>query len=190
MNKSAPNPRRFEYDTSARRFAWYELQEADVFACQCGWTGVFSELDHEWFEALVDGSCRSCGTMLAIRSHATFDEIRRAAAAGDPEAIKELPSVDEMERRQDRARTLELTATSELPPLTGARLRFSWDFEEANGENWTVIRCEGVDVWRELAFFGGRERFAEVESLLQGRFGERFEVMLPTEASKLYLFGD
>jgi hypothetical protein len=92
-------PREFDYGRSARIFPWYGLAEHDRFACNCGWIGVFREMSNEWFEELIDGSCPRCGTMLAIRTLPTIDEAREAAALGNPEAAKELASIEAQKRR-------------------------------------------------------------------------------------------
>lgn len=84
----------YAYSGSARIFRWHDLRERDVFVCRCGWTGVFREMSNGWFEELIDGSCPTCDTMLAIRSFATLDEIREAAAAGNAEAADQLRDLE------------------------------------------------------------------------------------------------
>jgi hypothetical protein len=68
-------------------------------------------------------------------------------------------------------------------------LQFAWDFEEADGESWTLIRCGEQTVWRELAYYEGWQRFNQVKQLLKQHY-EQFESLTPTDRSELYLFGD
>ena len=84
----------FEYGGSARIFRWYGLDEDALFRCRCGWQGTFQEMDNGWFEELIDGTCPTCDTMLAIRSFATIDEVREAAARGDRDAVEQLRSLE------------------------------------------------------------------------------------------------
>ncbi len=127
--------------------------------------------------------------MLLIVGYPTVDETREAAAAGNQRAIEDLSHAEEVARRRERAGGLELTEQSPLPALRGVRLEFEWDLEDVDGESWTVIRCDGQTIWRELAYYEGWERFNEVKRLLKLRY-EEFSVLTPTERSELYLFGD
>jgi hypothetical protein len=46
-------------------------------------------------------------------------------------------------------------------------------------------------LWRELAYFEGYVRFAEVLALLRARYGTRLmELRRPTRESETYLYGD
>ncbi len=65
-----------------------------------------------------------------------------------------------------------------------------WDFEEADGEDWTVIKHAERVVWRELAYWEGGQRFNEVKDVLKAHYAERFVSLQPTAVSELYLYGD
>ena len=69
-------------------------------------------------------------------------------------------------------------------------VRIAWDFEEADGECWTVLRHEGAGVWRELACWERYERFEKVFDMLRERYGPRLVGVHPTAASEVYLYGD
>lgn len=128
--------------------------------------------------------------MLLIVPWPTGDETREAAAAGNPRAVAELPKVEAREARLERADRLELKEPGQLPELAGPSLRIAWDFIERDGETWTVLRHEGDELWVELAFYEGYERFAEVLEILRERYGERLVALEPTRDSWLYLYGD
>ena len=155
----------------------------------CGWSGRGG--GHErYFEELLDVRCPQCNRMLLIVSFPTIEETRSAAATGNPRAQAELPSVDAREERLKRADELELKAADQLPDLQGDALRIDWDLEETADEHWTVLRHDGQEIWRELAYWEGYERFAQVFELLHERYGSRLAEVRPTAASKLYLYGD
>ena len=92
-----------EYTGSARQLDYYSLKRSRRFQCQCGWVGPFSDLLQEHFKELFDASCPTCGTMLAIVSYPTGDDVRRAARNGNREAQEQLGS--------DRRPTTKNTAT-------------------------------------------------------------------------------
>lgn len=180
---------------SARIFACYEYDETAEITCPaCGWKGSGSAAEMEPYRELFDLSCPKCGQMLVIVSYPTVEETKEAAAAGNPKAMAELDSALEVEARWNRVAELELKLDSELPEVSGDRLLFEWDFEgdeaRLEGDVWTIIRCGDVQVWRELALYEGADRFRAVKEILKARYGDRFVSLTPTEASKLYLYGD
>jgi hypothetical protein len=169
----------------------YDFDDAMPLQCdRCGWTGPASAGDKDFFDELFDISCPKCDAMLLIVPYPTSEETKKAAAEGNQRALEELPDVEAMERRWARAEKLKLKPDSKLPAVAGDRLCFDWDFEEADDEIWTVIRCGEETVWRELAFWGGRERFNEVETILKRIYGPRFAGLEPTKTSEMYLYGD
>jgi hypothetical protein len=79
----------FEYDKNAQLTCW-----------KCGWTGAAREGSQESYEELFDVSCPRCETMLLIvNATIGLEETERAAAAGHPEAQKELARMREIEAR-------------------------------------------------------------------------------------------
>ncbi len=168
---------------------WDYDRDATLTCPGCGWSGSGAG-NEEYFDELLDVSCPQCDRMLLIVSFPTAEETRAAAAAGNPRAEAELPSVDEREERLERALELELKTAGQLPNLRGDTLRLDWDLEERDGEHWTVLRHEGNEFWRELAYYEGYERFAVVFELLRERYGQRLMEVRPTAASELYLYGD
>jgi hypothetical protein len=128
--------------------------------------------------------------MLLIVALPTTEETRAAAAAGNARAKAELPNVDAREERLNRAQDRELKSADQLPDLEGDTLRIDWDLEERDGEHWTVLRHRDREVWRELAYYEGYQRFADVFKLLHERYGSRLAEVRPTTASEVYLYGD
>lgn len=84
-------PTTFEYQGSARTTDWFGVLDDDIFVCRCGWRGTTMQLSAGWYEQVIDGSCPQCDTMLLVRPRGATDrEIRRAAKAGHPSAIRML----------------------------------------------------------------------------------------------------
>ncbi len=174
----------------ARYVAYWEYDPDAPLTCpDCGWSGSGAG-SQELFEELFDVSCPQCDSMLLIVPYPTAAETRAAAAAGNPKAQAELPNVESRLKRLDRAQELELRTPEQLPELRGKNLRIDWDLEERDDEQWTVLRHKGREIWRELAYYEGYERFARVFELLRERYGPRLKEVRPTAASELYLYGD
>ena len=168
---------------------WDYDRDAALSCASCGWSGSGAG-NENYFDELLDVRCPQCDRMLLIVAFPTIEETRAAAAAGNPRAQAELPSVDAREERLNRAQELELKAADQLPELQGDALRIDWDLEGRDDEYWTVLRYEGKEIWRELAYYEGYERFAAVFELLRQRYGSRLAEVRPTPASELYLYGD
>ena len=174
----------------ARITSYYEISLDDPIECPCGWRGRIRD-EFEVYDAVFDVRCADCGRMLLIVSHPTIEETKRAAAAGNRAARRELAPALRVERFRERFEALKLTTGDQLPELDGKRLEFAWDFEEdGEDERWTVVRLGGREIWREPAVWEGYERFDEVKALLKERYGSRFASLTPTQASELYLYGD
>lgn len=184
-------------EPAAKLLEYYEYRKDEKLTCpRCGWSGQAGEAATELHRELFDVSCPVCDKMLLVVSLPTVEETRAAAAAGNPEALAELPQVAQIEDRTARAKSLALRPDSELPELEGERLVFTWGIdnpdhrERPDDEIWTVIRCGERVVWRELAYWEGWERFNEVKDILKRRYGDRFGSLEPSDVSELYLYGD
>src|SRR4051812_7680742 len=175
---------------SAKHLNYWDYDRDAALTCpSCGWSGLGA--DHEnYFEELLDVSCPKCDRMLLIVAFPTIEETRAAAAAGNARAQAELPNVDAREERLNRAQDLELKTADQLPDLEGDTLRVDWDLEERDDEHWTVLRHGDREIWRELAYYEGYQRFAAVFELLRERYGSRLAEVRPTPASEVYLYGD
>lgn len=168
---------------------WRYDPDAALRCPNCGWAGC-GRGQEEMYEDLFDVCCSGCGEMLLIVSFPTDSETRAAAAAGNPAAQRELPSVDERQAFLHRAADTELRDGAQLPDLAGDEVIIDWDFEEADGEDWTVLRHNGSEIWREIAYYEGYRRFATVFEILRDRYGSRLAEVRPTPASDLFLYGD
>lgn len=168
---------------------WDYDGDAPLSCPACGWTGCGS--GHEnLFQDLLDIRCPTCDDMLLIVKYPTLVETRVAAAAGDRRAQAELREIEAAEARAERAAATELREATQLPDLADERLVIDWDFEERDDEKWTILRHGDQEIWRELAYYEGYPRFAEVFEILREHYGSRLVEVRPTAASELYLYGD
>lgn len=194
--KRAPASTPVEYTGSARQLDYYSLRPSRRFQCKCGWVGPFSDLEREVFDELFDASCPTCGTMLAIVSFPTADDVHRVARQGNGEAQKELRSVNEREAFLARYSASELVRPDQLPDIEGRELRFEWTSERtewiSESDGTVVIRLlpDGREIWREVEAYENWPHFIEVRNILRTRYGARYKSLTPTPNSEPYLYGD
>ncbi len=67
----------------------------------CGWKGTGREADHEQFNALMELNCAECFSRLALVLHPDEEDLRRAAAAGVAEAVRDLEALEADRQRPE-----------------------------------------------------------------------------------------
>lgn len=182
---------------SAKILSFYDYDRERSISCPCGWSGICSG-NEGYFREVLDIRCPTCDRMLLVVEYATHEQTRAAAAAGNKQAIMDLESVIEREDFFARAEEHELTEPDELPDLEGEELVIDWDFEDGEkkddgtepSDSWTILRHGDRVIWREVAFYEGIGRFAEVLWILREKYGPRLAELRPTFDSSLYLCGD
>jgi len=175
---------------------YYSDWQHEAFTCsQCGWTGTVGHQDLEVGDVAAIIECPKCYRSMGVVLYPNLQETKEAAANGNEEAIKALPSFEARIERNwellDRFEQEKLRSADQLPDLNGESLEFDWDFQKGlDGEWYQVIRAGDAEVWRELAFFNNIRRFEEVKGLLKAKYGTRFKSLTPTRASIEWLSGD
>lgn len=177
----------------AKHFGYYENWRTHPLTCpKCGWTGSFEQGSMEHHKALMDSSCPMCSwedaPMLAIVRFPTMAETE-----ANIDRLSDEEKADYLERKRFLVRLEEtsLKSPDDLPDLSAAEIRLSWDFhEDEDQESWTILRHGEQIVWQELAVYEGAERFVEVLEILKRKYGERLVDVVPTDASEVFLYGD
>ena len=176
----------------AKHFHYFDDWKAPILECpNCGWRGTFEQGDVEYYQDVMDSSCPACDVfeapILAIVSYPTHEE---AEAILDKLSQLDRESVMRQTSRWERWKKRCLKDATELPELAGDNFELTWDFEKDDEDVFTIIRYGDRELWRELALYEGYKRFIEVLSILKSRYGLRLVDVVPTERSKLYLYGD
>jgi hypothetical protein len=179
-----------------RCFKWYSDWQQELLCCsRCGWVGTVGLDDLE--DPTAGGAsieCPQCHRRIGEVLFPNLRDTEEAAANGNEEAIRELPKFKEQvaqaQARIDRFKREKLDSINQLPELDGEMLEFTWDIADAAGDKYQVIRLGNAEIWRELAFFDNIPRFHEVKELLRKKYGTRFKILKPTEASQEWLCGD
>lgn len=170
---------------------WYEFdEEAEMVCRRCGWTGNADQADLEIGSLSFHYECPKCSKALAVFDHVSHELTKQKAAEGNEKAKRDLPGVLSRESFLERAKASELTSPDQLPDLDGDEIVIEWDFESREEDNWTVLRHEDREIWREIAYYEGLDRYSEVASILIEKYGERLVGFPATSASSLYLYGD
>jgi hypothetical protein len=179
-----------------RGFKWYSNWRQELLCCsKCGWVGTVSLDDLE--DPTSCGASIECPQCHKGIGEVLFPNLRdteEAAAQGNEEAIRELPKFREQiahaQARIDRFKQEKIESANQLPELDGEMLEFTWDIADAAAEEYQIIKLGDTEIWRELAFYGNVPRFHQVKELLRKKYGTRFKMLVPTEASQEWLCGD
>jgi hypothetical protein len=166
-------------------YKYYSGWQYETLACEkCDWTGTVGFQDLEAGDVAAIIECPKCCASLGVLLYPNLQETKDAAAQGNEEAIKALPSFES--RTQHNRELLEkfgkekLRSADQLPDVAGNSLEFDWDFQKGNdGEWYQVISAGNFEVWRELAFFNSLRRFEEIKELLKAKYGRISPVWLP-----------
>ena len=156
----------------------------------CQWQGVAGECTvGESYHNLTGMDCPRCAEELFVLTATTIEEV---LANWDRMTDAERQGYERFRRHHQEFAARALTAPEQLPDLEGDRLVLTWDFQSEPGEtnNETVIKHGDMIIWSEPAFYEGFERFGAVAQILRQRYGTRLHDLIPTDASKLYLYGD
>jgi hypothetical protein len=169
-----------------RHFGYYDNWKKEPLNCACGWSGTFEQGAVEYFNELMDCECPKCFTMLATVTYPTVDEIR---ANEPPESFMSV-SAAATQARQKEFDAHCLRSPEQLPEISDREFELEWDFEDRQGEKWTVIRKGEQEICRELAFWEGAWRYFEIAGILIRKYEKRLLDLRPTAQSLLYLLGD
>jgi hypothetical protein len=143
----------------------------------------------EYYAELMDCSCPNWdyfdAPMLAIVSYPTLEE---ALAHSDRPGIREW--VQAIDRGLDEFEAQKLPTPEQLPKIGEDNFNLIWDFEADEDYGRTLIKHGDVVLFSEPARYEEYRRFKEVAEILKAKYGDRIKDLVPTEGSKLNLYGD
>jgi hypothetical protein len=87
----------------------------------------------------LDEEEQKCSKMLLVVPFPTAEQVKEAAAAGNVEAINELPLVLRREALWERFERTKLKSPEQLPDLQEEEIDLIWDTENAGGEHASVV---------------------------------------------------
>ena len=179
---------------SAKLFNCFDDYESVVLECpKCHWKGTFEHGSVDYHAELhaecADCSCPNCdyfdAPMLAIVSYPTIEEAR---AHSDRPGIREW--VQAIDRGLDEFEAQKLRTPEQLPEIGEDNFTLTWDFEADEDYGRTLIKHGDVVIFSEPARYEEYRRFKEVAEILKAKYGDRIKDLVPTEGSKLNVYGD
>jgi hypothetical protein len=151
--------------------------------------GTGSELSRG--EIWGEGEELNCPECYASIDFLEFPTIEESRANWDKLSEPERKKIEHTEARLAKFETMKLSRETILPDIREKEFVLSWDFDKKdNGSPETVIKYGSIILHREPAFYEGQWRFTEIAEILKARYGHALRDLVPTEASKLFLYGD
>lgn len=167
---------------------YYYNWKQSPFKCKhCAWAGLGSELvQGEMSRDLFEVCCPKCSQVVSVVLLPTIEESRHN---WDKLSDLDKHAVQTMAARQKDFAGRRLGDPAELPDIAGDELEILWDIEHYEGGD-TLLRHGNLVLWREPSFYEGYQRYLEVGQILLRKYGSRLRDFMPTQESKLYLYGD
>lgn len=168
---------------------YYDNWQNEGFDCpKCKWHGPGSALvlgDYNWESA--ERLCPVCEELITVVLHPTIAEAR---ANWNKVSEWDRKNIEAAEAREAEFERRKLRGPSQLPDIAEPSFVHHWDFADDGSRRETLIKHGGTVIFSEPAFYEGYERFIEVAEILHNRYGTALRDLIPTAASKLYLYGD
>jgi hypothetical protein len=111
------------YERAMPRADYFSNYKKRAFTCACGWHGRYEGLNKDTLD-LAALSCPVCRHVLLFITSPSAEEVRRAAAEGDKDALAMLRQVQAREEAEASWASQALTRASQLPALPGVALVF------------------------------------------------------------------
>jgi hypothetical protein len=162
-----------------------EWQEKECGCTDCDWKGTLADcgrggLHRGLYMELYCPECSELADLLIL------PEEKKCAGASEGLTEEQLKARKEDEEAKRAYLALCLQSPDQLPALPDGELILTWD--QVEGE--TVILGKESVIWREPVAYEGFERFERIARIAKEKYGERLKDMIPTDRSKLFLYGD
>ncbi len=99
---------------------------------------------------------------------------------------EQLKAKEEADEQEKQYREKCLSSTDQLPTLPDGEITLTWDMEQ----DLTQIRNGESVIWSEPVVYEGFDRFEQIAHILKDKYGNRLKDLVPTDRSKLFLYGD
>jgi len=167
------------------QYGYYDDWKEQSHTCgECGWHGTGEDAQFgDIYATFGEKLCPRCNAILFVLEWPTTEESRQNWDKLDDAEKRRL---ERREARDQEIAERSLKAPEQLPELDGEELILGWDQQ---GDDMLITYGDQI-IWREPVFYEGSDRFAEVAEILHQKYGDRLRDLVPSEQSKLYLYGD
>lgn len=183
-DKNAPQERLIDY--------FRDCKPRTTWTCnECTWTGPRQDMSLEVFTDLFEAQCPECSAKIAIVLHPTSEEIRAAAAAGEPEAQSMLAQVNVAEEFS-ASRSASRSKLKHLTGLVGANLEFTLESSDDGdwmSPTWIYVVCQGKRIYKERSGFEHWEAVIDIGAALLERYRHQIAWFDPGQTGRA-LLGD
>ena len=168
---------------------YFEKWRTDDFDCpKCKWRGKGSELRQgELYDYCYEVICPSCEEHITA---VQFPSIQEALDNQDKLSEDERRDVLAAKRRRDEYERVKLHSPSDLPDIHEPAFILTWDVVWKSERDQIEIKHGDKVIFTEPGGYEEYEKFIEVARIVRERYGEAVRDLVPTEASRLNLYGD
>jgi hypothetical protein len=157
-----------------------------AYTCSdCSWRGTGGESARGimYRGKFLELTCPTCSASLDVLILPAEKGCAHSREGLTEEQLKAKEEADEQERQY---REKCLSSTEQLPTLPDGEITLNWDMEQ----DQTQIRNGEAVIWSEPAIYEGFDRFEQIALILKDKYGKRLKDLVPTDRSKLFLYGD
>lgn len=168
--------------------SYYDWMDKSLSCPACGWNGCGRDaVAGEVFRDGAEYHCPSCQHKFGFVVFPSHEDNLSDARAGPSDRLASHIAT----RRAEQFLVTKLREPSQLPALDPRPQSPVWDVVDGPGDDRYVVISHGdTEIWRELSWYENFERFGEVASILQQKYGDALRDLVPTDRSKLDLYGD
>ena len=162
-----------------------EWMKKEYTCGSCSWSGNGGETARGimYRGTFLELTCPTCSEFLDVLILPAEKGCAHSREGLSEEQLKAKEAEDEQERQY---REQCLASAGQLPDLPEGEITLSWDMEQ----DLTQIRNGETIIWSEPVVYEGFDRFEQVAVILKEKYGSRLKDLVPTDRSKLFLYGD
>lgn len=151
----------------------------------CSWSGNGGETARGimYRGTFLELTCPACSEFLDVLILPAEKGCAHSKEGLSEEQLKAKEAEEEQERKY---REKCLASAGQLPDLPEGEITLSWDMEQ---DQTTIRNGENV-IWSEPVVYEGFDRFEQMAVILKEKYGSRLQDLVPTDRSKLFLYGD
>ncbi len=162
-----------------------EWKDKEYTCSGCSWSGTGGESERGvlYRGTFLELTCPECSELIDVL---VLPPEKGCAHSLEGLTEEQLKAREEAEEQERQYREKCLTSPDQLPSLPDGDCILNWDMEQ--GE--TQIRNGETVIWSEPVVYEGFCRFEQVALILKEKYGARVKDLVPTDRSKLFLYGD
>jgi hypothetical protein len=162
-----------------------EWMKKEYTCSSCSWSGTGGDSARGllYRGKFLELTCPTCSASLDVLILPAEKGCAHSQEGLPAEQLKAKADAEEQERQY---REKCLSSAAQLPDLPDGEITLGWDMEQ----DQTLIRNGEAVIWSEPVAYEGFDRFEQIALILKEKYGTRLKDLVPTDRSKLFLYGD